>query len=137
MAKPLKVEGPVTPEDANKAYEATMEPHDRERLIAIRMAQQGDYTLEQIGSSLNRGRATIARWLKAYREGGVQKLLHRAHGGRLASLSKSHQDALTQGLRSGRWETTREIQAWLQKEQGVDLSLSGVYYWIYRLRDGL
>lgn len=136
MAKLLKVEGPVMPEDADKAYKATQEPHDRERLMAIRMAQQGGYTLEQIGSSLNRGRATIARWLKAYREGGLEKLLHRSHGGRLASLSKSQQDTLVQGLRSGRWRTTREIQAWLRKEQGVDLSLSGIYYWVYRLRDG-
>jgi transposase len=135
MAKLLNVAGPATAEDADKAYEATREPHDRERLIAIRMAQQGDYTLDQIGYSLKRGRATIARWLKAYREGGVEELLHRGHGGRSASLSKSDQDALMQGLRSGRWRTAREIQAWLQKEQGVSLSLSGIYYWVYRLKD--
>ena len=45
------------------------------------MTHQGKHTLEEIGSILNRGRATIARWLKAYREGGIEKLLKRGHGG--------------------------------------------------------
>ena len=48
----------------------------------MRLAYQGNQTLEQIGIILKRGRATIARWVKAYREGGIQKLLHRGHGGR-------------------------------------------------------
>lgn len=133
MAKLLEVGGPATLEDLDKAYEASREHHDRERLLAIRMAQQGGYTLEQIGSSLSRGRATIARWLRAYREGGIGNLLHRGHGGRLASLSESDQRALIEGLCSGRWKKAREIQAWLQKERGTDLNLSAVYYWVRRL----
>ena len=136
MAKPLKVGDQRAREDLDKIYEASTERHDQERLLAIRMAQQGGYTLEQIGSSLNRGRATIARWLKAYKEGGIDKLLHRGHGGRSASLSISDQRALIEGLRSGRWKRAREIQAWLQKKRGTDLSLSGVHYWIHRLNNG-
>ncbi len=133
MAKPLRVGSPTTRENLDRLYRASQKRHDQERLLAIRMAQQGGYTLEQIGSSLNRGRATIARWLKAYREGGVDRLLHRDHGGRSASLSESDQRALAEGLHSGRWKKAQEIQAWLQKKRGIDLSLSGVYYWISRL----
>ncbi len=81
MAKPLEVGDASLLEEVDKAYEASQERHDRERLLAIRLAHQGKHTLEQIGSILKRGRATIARWLKAYREGGTEELLERAHGG--------------------------------------------------------
>jgi len=135
MARRLKVEGPATPEEIDSAYKASRDPHDQERLLAIQMAQQGCHTLEQIGSSLKRGRATIARWLKTYREGGIEKILHRSHGGRLPSLSISDQDAFVEGLLSGRWRRAREIQVWLEKERGIDLALSGVYYWVRRLKN--
>jgi transposase len=134
MAKPLKVGGPDSPEYVSKAYESSQERHDRERLLAIQIAQQGNHTLEEIASLLKRGRRTIVRWLKAYREGGIQKLLHRGHGGRGASLSQSDQEALIEGLRSGHWKRAKDIQLWLQKERGVELELSGVYYWLHRLR---
>jgi len=133
MAKQLKIEGTATSEEVERVYAASQDPRDQERLLAIRMAQQGNFRLEQIGSTLNRGQSTIARWLKAYREGGIEKLLYRAHGGRSASLSRSDQDILIRGLSSGRWPTAREVQAWLKKERGVELSLPGVYYWLRRL----
>jgi len=134
MPKPLKVEGPDSPEDVSKAYESSQEHHDRERLLAIQIAQQGKYTLEEIALSLKRGRRTIVRWLRSYREGGIEKLLHRGHGGRRASLSQSDQEALIEGLRSGQRKRARDIQIWLQKERGIELKLSGVYYWMRRLR---
>ena len=51
-----------------------------------------------------RGRSSIARWLKAYREGGIEKLLQRRHGGRSTSLSEPDQDALIEKLKSGKWK---------------------------------
>ena len=129
MSKPLKVGDASSLEALDKAYEASQERHDRERLLAIRLVYQGKHTLEQIGSILKRGRATIARWLNAYREGGIEELLHRGHGGgRKASLSQSDQEALIEGLRSGRWKRARDIQIWLQEERGIDLKPGGIYY---------
>jgi transposase len=81
MSKSLEVGGATPSEALDKAYKSSQERHDRERLMAIRLVHHGNHTLEQIGSILKRGRATIARWLKAYREGGIEKLLHRGHGG--------------------------------------------------------
>lgn len=134
MAKPLKVEGSETSEELANTYKSNPERHDRERLLAIQIARQGKHTLEEIGMLLNRGRRTIIRWLKAYREGGIEKLLHRSHSGRKASLSQSDQEALIEGLRSGRWKRAKDIQIWLQKECGVELKLSGVYYWLRHLK---
>lgn len=135
MSKPLKAGDAASAEEMDKAYEASHEHHDRERLLAIRLAYQGKHTLEQIGSILKRGRATIARWLKAYHEGGIEKLLHRGHGGGpSASLSQADQEALIEKLFSGCWKRARDIQIWLQEERGIDMKLSGVYYWLYKLR---
>ena len=134
MSKPLNVEGPNTPEDVARAYESSQEHRDRERLLAIQIAQEGRHTLEEIGSLLKRGRRTVVRWLRAYREGGIEKLLHRSHVGRQASLSQSDQEALIEGLVSGRWKRARDIQVWLQQERGIDLKLSGVYYWLDKLK---
>jgi len=50
MAKPLKVGDAASVEEVDKVYEASQERHDRERLLAIRLAHQGKHTLEQIGS---------------------------------------------------------------------------------------
>ena len=77
MSKPLQVGDTASLESLDAAYKASHERHDRERLLAIHLAHQGSQTLEQIGVILKRGRATIARWVKAYREGGIQKLLQR------------------------------------------------------------
>ena len=135
MAKPLEVGDASSLEEVDKAYEASRERHDRERLLAIRLAHQGKHTLEQMGSILKRGRATIARWLKAYREGGTEKLLERGHGGGPeASLSQADQEALVEKLLSGCWKRARDIQIWLQEERGIDLKLSGVYYWLDKLK---
>ena len=48
MGKTLKVGGPATPADIEAAYKASQDPHERERLLAIRMGQQGNGTLETI-----------------------------------------------------------------------------------------
>ena len=70
--KKVKVTGPESPEVVEAAYQASEEKHDRERLLAIRLAQQGHSTLQEIGQLLGRGRATIARWVKAFRQGGIK-----------------------------------------------------------------
>jgi len=134
MSKPLRVGDSASIEALDEAYVASQERHDRERLLAIRLAHHGNQTIEQIGSILKRGHATIARWLKAYREGGIEKLLHRGHGGRKARLSQSDQEAMVEELYSGRWKRARDIQIWLQEERGIDLKLGGVYYWLCKLK---
>jgi len=134
MSKPMKAIDASSLEALDKAYETSKEYHDRERLIAIRMSFQGKNTLEQIGSILKHGRATIARWLKSYRDGGIENLLHRDHKGRSASLSESDKKELTNKLLPGGWKKAKDIQTWLHHERGVDLKLGGVYYWLHRLR---
>lgn len=134
MAKKLKLGGPAKSEEVDERYKASRKPHERERLQAIRMGQQRKFTLATIAKVLDRGRATVARWVKAYKEEGLEGLLRRRHKGRQAKLSKADIEELKKGLLEGKWKTAREIQEWLQKERGIDLKLGGVYYWLNRLK---
>ena len=96
-AKPLTLGNHSTQEEVESQYKSSDEKHDRERLLAVLMAYEKN-TLRYIGSKLRHGRATIARWLKSYREGGIEELLKREHGGRQASLSESNQNELVKKL---------------------------------------
>jgi len=91
MPKRVKVFGPATPEEIADAYLKCTSPHDYSRLVALEMAQQGEWTLKQIGKALSKDRTTIVRWMKAYRQGGLQGLLARGHGGRKPLFHPNHQ----------------------------------------------
>jgi len=133
-AKSLELGNHSNPEAIEELYKSSEEKHDRERLLAVLMGYERK-TLAEIGSSLRRGRATVARWIRAYREGGIKQLLNRGHGGGSpASLSESHQEALVDGLLSGQWKRAKDIQMWLQSDHGIDLKLGGVYYWLGKLK---
>jgi transposase len=97
MGKTLKVGGPATHADIEAAYKASQDPHERERLLAIRMGQQGQWTLETIAHVLGRGRDTIVRWVRADQEGGITRLLKRRYQGRRAPWSEADQQALVEG----------------------------------------
>ena len=82
MPKRTKVAGTATPGQVQAALKTYKKPHEQKRLLALKMAQQGQFTRAQIGDALNKSRATIGRWLKAYLSGGIQALLKRGHGGK-------------------------------------------------------
>lgn len=133
MPKRVKVGGPATPEEIAAAYRQCTSPHDYTRLVALEMAQQGEWTLGQIAQALGKHRATIARWLRAYRQGGLEALLDRGHGGRQPRLDPDDIEAIKEGLRQGRWKTATEIRKWLS-QRGIPTTLWGVYYWLKKVK---
>ena len=133
MPKRVKVFGPATPEEIADAYRKCTSPHDFCRLVALEMAQQGEWTLKQIGKALSKDRTTIVRWMKAYRQGGLQGLLARGHGGREPRLKEDDIEAFKAELRSGRWKTATEIRNWL-KQRGICMTVWGVYYWLKKVK---
>ena len=132
-AKPLTLGIHSTQGQVECQYKSSHEKHDRERLLAVSMAYEKN-NLKFISSTLKRGRATIARWIKAYKEGGTKQLLKRPHSGRKASLSQSIQLKLIEKLISGQYKTVKDIQTWLQTDCDVSLKLDAIYYWLYHLR---
>ena len=134
MPKRMKVEGPATSEEVEAASKQCGNPHDQKRLWALQMTQQGRWTMQQIAQAQGKGRATIGRWIKAYREEGLNGLLGRGHGGRYPKLKADDIDALEEGLRDGQWKSGRQIRQWLKEKRGIDLSKSGVYYWLSQVK---
>jgi transposase len=134
MPKRTKVAGTATPEQVQAALKTYKKPHEQKRLLALKMAQQGQFTRAQIGDALNKSRATIGRWLKAYLSGGIQALLKRGHGGKQPTLQPDDIDALKDGLRSGQFKTAKQIANWLEKERGIQMKKSGIYYWLDKVK---
>ena len=123
------------PEEANKIEEALKVPvvkaWQRDRLQAMRMAAQGKWTLQEIGEAVGAGRSTVAAWLKLLREHGLEALLRWKEGqGAPGRLSAEVQAAVHAGLAEGRWRRARDLQLWLHKEHGIEMALSGVYYYL-------
>jgi transposase len=100
------------------------------------MGQQGQWTLEQIAAAVQRGRATIIRWVRAYRQGGIAGVLERHYMGerRPPSLNTQERQELKQGLAEGQWKSAREIQRWLKAERHKELTLAAISYWLGQLR---
>ncbi len=131
MPKRLNVNGPATETEVVAARKGSQDQSERERLQAIRMAMSGRWTMAEIAEAVGRARSTIGRWIKAFREGGLEGVLRREHGGgRVRRLSEGDLEALKEGLAAGRWKTAKQIQRWLDRERGVKLTGWGVYYWL-------
>jgi transposase len=134
MPKKTKVSGTATSGEIEAAYKDSTNPHDQKRLLALQMAQQGVWILAEIGKALGKGRATVGRWLKAYREDGVEGLLERGHGGREPQLKQDDIEALGEVLQEGQYKTAKEIRHWLEQERGIEMSIWGVYYWLKKVK---
>jgi len=132
MRSPIQLD---RPEDAAKIAAALARPlakaWQRQRLQAMHMAAQGKWTLQQIGDAVGAGRSTVAVWLKLVRTQGFAALLRWKEGqGAPGKLSAQIQAAVQAGLATGRWRRARDLQLWLQKEHGIEMGLSGVYYYL-------
>jgi transposase len=123
------------PEEAAKIEAALRKPiakpWQRQRLQAMAMAAQGRWTLRQIGDAVEAGRSTVAGWLKTVRTGGVEALLTWKEGqGAPGRVNEQIQAAIHTGLAEGRWRRGRDLQLWLAQEHGIEMKLSGAYYYL-------
>ena len=141
MPKKTKVSLSSTTWEVEAAYKGSVNPHDHKRLIALQMAQQGIWVLAEIGRAIGKGRSTVGRWLKRCREEGIEGMLDRGHGGRKPQLVeadievvKADIEALEGVLRDGTYKTAKEIRHWLDTERGIHMSISGVYYWLGKVK---
>lgn len=134
MPKQLKVEGHVTAEEVATARKMSTNPFDQERLLAVEMAQRGGFRIADIAKAIGRGHATIERWLKRFRKGGISELLKREHNARKPQLTAKDVQALKDGLRAGQFKRAKEMKKWLAEERGIGMSLWGVYYWLGKVK---
>jgi transposase len=106
----------------------------QQRLLAMRLAASGQFTAAQIADQIGVSRRQFFHWVNALKQGGVDGLLEREHGGgRKPQVTGSVSEQLQGGLRAGRWKRAKEIRQWLRQEHQTRLSLKGVYYWLGKL----
>lgn len=103
-----------------------------ERLHVIRLVLDGRLTYEQIASARDISFATVIRFVKAFRQGGINGLLARKEGkrGPKSPLAEGQREALRQGLAEGKWVLARHIRRELADKHSVKVGLSTVYKYL-------
>jgi transposase len=134
MPKHFRLNQPELAAAVATALSACQDVKEQQRLLAMRMAASGQFTAAQIAEQVGISRRQFFHWVNALKEGGVEGLLEREHGG--GAPPQVHGQALEEflaGLQEGRWKRAREIQQWLRQRHQIKLGLTGVHYWLGKL----
>lgn len=100
----------------------------RQRLTAVSLGLKGDMTLARIAENTGSSVSSLLRWFKAYRAGGVERLLVREKGRGVAPmLDEKAQGRLKEAVRENNFRRGADAQAWMAKHLKVEASLSSVY----------
>jgi transposase len=134
MPKRFHLNRPDLAQAVSAALVVCKEVRDQQRLLAMRMAASGQFTAAQIADQIGISRRQFFNWVDALKEGGVEQLLEREHGGGAkAQVQGKTLEQLLAGLKAGRWKRAKEIQHWLKNQHQVQMGLPGVYYWLGKL----
>ena len=117
-----------------KAYKTEKESWKQERLLTIKLLMESDRKIDEVVEIVGKARSAVYRWLKKYRQGGIEALLTRGNsGGRKGRTTPEIKEAIVEELKSGTFRTAKQMQAWLKEEHGLELSVKGVYYQLGKL----
>ncbi len=110
----------------------------KERVQALYLLKLGQVkTIGQLAVGLGRDRTTVQRWLRQYRQGGINRLLQRqVRLGRKPEIPKWAQTALIKRLQEPEgFNSYGEIKDWLEQKLGVSASYKVVHNTVrYRLK---
>lgn len=86
-------------------------------------------TVENLALMLGRGRITLQRWLRLYREGGINNLLQqKKSSGRPPQINKECRERLKSELSMPEgFNSYTEIQTWLKAVEGIEASYKVVH----------
>ena len=116
-------------------FRQTQNATEKERLRAVLLAATGTHTHLEIAAKIGRALSTVQDWLARMEEGGIAGLLtDKPRSGRPSALQKKPlQEAITEGLREGRWLTAPQLAHWLHKKHKVKCKPQRLYYWLRKL----
>ena len=112
----------------------------RDRYRAVWWALRGNSSF-WIADKLDRGRASVQRWVYAYRDGGLDAIIVKPRPGRPTKLTKDQTQAFTDRLEAGPTAADggrctlrgKDVVRILDQEFGVSYSLQGAYDLLHRL----
>ena len=107
------------------------------RLLAMKLAAEGEYSGEKIAEVCGCSRATVFTWIGAFRKDGFEGLLDREkpgpQAGELRGLSENVRGELEAGVQEGRWTTAEAARQWLEREHNVIKPYVTVWQWLKKL----
>jgi len=130
MARKLEVEIKETAQELKQLLHQQKNGRIKERIqVLYALKTQQTETALSAAALIGRTYSTVKRWLRLYRQGGIEQLLELKHGGGKAlSLSPELLAALDQRLKqSEEFEGYEALQIWLQETYGVELCYSTLY----------
>ena len=134
MPKRYHLSRPDLAEKLTRALTDCTDVKSQRRLLAMRLAASGQFTAAQIAEQIGISRRQFFHWVNALKEGGVDGLLEREHGGGKApQIQGALLNELKAGLQEGRWKRAKEIVQWLKQRHETQLTDKGVYYWLGKL----
>ena len=127
--RPIKVEWQETDDELYELFAAEKDVKKRQKLQFLWLVRTGNSLRESCRMTAVNER-TGQRYLKWYREGGVENVLKRQHGGergqQASYLSKEQQEALKTEADAGKIKTVWEGIAWVKEKYEVEYSYEGM-----------
>ena len=136
MARPTRVDW--APEDTAAAlharYRAEPVAEVRTRLPALWLLRRGEDPTA-VAAVVGVGRNAVQRWLRWYREGGLDAVRSRRRGGRgkPSYLTREQQAQLVAEAAKGVFATAQAVRDWIETEFGVVYRVGSLYTWLPRL----
>jgi transposase len=135
--RPIKVEWQETENELYALFAAAIDVNKRQKLQFLWLVRTGN-SLRKSSQTAAINERTGQRYLKWYREGGVENVLKRQHGGdrgqQASFLTKEQQAALKAEADAGKLKTVWEGIEWVKKEYEVEYSYEGMRGVFKRLR---
>lgn len=119
-----------------RTHDAGIAPRTRDRLEMIRLADAG-WSVPRIARHLGCHEQTVRKHVKVFLASGFGALPDRPRPGRPPVVTPAHLDALEALLDAGgRTWTTRQLAAWLEREQHVHVHPDHLSVLLHRRRFG-
>ena len=130
MGRKLTVEIVESIDELKKALQYSRSASSKERLQVIYWLKSGQVTSRsEIGERLGRDPATITRWIKKYKSGGIRELLSvKKAPGKTPMLTLENLERLEEKLSEPKgFKSYGQIQEWLLNELGINMAYKTVY----------
>lgn len=130
MAGVTKLEIKETVEELRQLLRKQKTGSNKERIQALYLLKMRQVkTVQHLAEVLGRGRITLQRWLRLYREGGLSSLLEQKKSpGRPKIISEAVRSQLKKELLVEQgFKSYQEIRTWLRAVEGVEASYKVVH----------
>ena len=141
MSRVLKLEIKETLSELKVLLRQQKTVSTKERIQALYLLKtQQVETVQHLAVVMGRGRITVQRWLRLYRQGGLNQLLEQKKSpGRPKIISEQVRGQLKQELGEEQgFKSYEEIRTWLRASQGIEASYKVVHDTVrYQLKSKL